>query len=65
LGTLKTLLKIKRRKMAMEKKVEESILDWIAAHFGSQEAEDPCYNIELLAEHLVETFDIRDKSLDD
>lgn len=51
--------------MITKNQLKESILDWIAAHFGSQEAEDPCYNIELLAEHLVETFDIRDKSLDD
>ena len=31
---------------------EAVIYDWVVDHFGTSEAEDPSWNIHLLAEHL-------------
>lgn len=42
--------------MITKERIEELILDWIGANYGSNEAEDPCYNIEFLAEHLAESI---------
>lgn len=31
----------------------KTIFDWVAANFGTQEAEDPSWNIEALSAHLA------------
>lgn len=33
----------------------EAIYEWVAENFGTQEAEDPSWNIEALADHLSKT----------
>lgn len=33
----------------------EAIHEWVADNFGTQEAEDPSWNIEALADHLSKT----------
>ena len=32
--------------------IKELILKWIGLNYGTQEVEDPCYNIEALSEYL-------------
>ena len=34
--------------------IERIILEWIGSNYGTQEAEDPCYDIGTLAGHLYE-----------
>lgn len=43
----------------MEKELEEVIYMWIYKHFGESEAEDPCYNIELLAKEICKVFELK------
>lgn len=35
-------------------KTEAIIYDWVVDHFGESEAEDPSWNIHLLAQHIDE-----------
>lgn len=34
--------------------LKKIILKWIQDNFGSSEANDPCYNIDMLSEYIVE-----------
>ena len=38
--------------MIKKEKIKELILKWIGLNFGSQEMEDPCYNVDMLSEYL-------------
>ena len=40
----------------MEKKITKIIYDWVGKNFGTQEAEDPSWNIEALAHEIVGHF---------
>lgn len=40
----------------MKEQFKKIIYDWVAENFGTQEAEDPSWGIDALAEVLVEHF---------
>lgn len=40
----------------MEKKIAKIIYEWVGKNFGTQEAEDPSWNIEALAEEINKHF---------
>jgi len=46
--------------MITKNQLKEYILDWIALYFGNQEAEDPCYNIDMLAEYVITRMEVED-----
>ena len=37
-------------------KIERIMLEWIGSNYGSQEAEEPCYDIGTLAGHIYENL---------
>lgn len=53
-----------RENMTMQEeiadKLESAIYKWVADNFGTQEAEDPSWNIEALAEHLSKSNALRE-----
>lgn len=40
-----------------KEKLVELIILWIFKNYGGQEAEDPCYNIEKLADYIIKNIE--------
>jgi hypothetical protein len=41
----------------MKEKLFSAITNWIAYHYGLEEAGDPCYNIHELVNLIIETIE--------
>lgn len=40
----------------MKTELQKLLKKWVADNFGAQEAQDPCYDLGALAEHLEKNF---------
>ena len=43
-----------------KERLEELALEWIGKNFGGQEQEEPCYNIKMMVDYMVENYDKED-----
>lgn len=41
----------------MVEKIKEAILLWIGENFGESEMNDPCYNVDMMAEAIAEALE--------
>lgn len=46
--------------MITKEKLQKYIYDYIATHFGKNEADDPCYDIEMMADYIMACIEEED-----
>lgn len=46
--------------MITKEKLKQYIYDYIRLYFGENEAEDPCYSIDMMADYIMECIEEED-----